>query len=88
MLMYVSIVIYGLRLVIVALQELPNCLHVIIIRDVQCRFLPLHQVSLLHLAFEIAKCIVCGCLYFFETANVLPEDVNCTNVYCECICVY
>ena len=37
MLIYVPIVMYGLRLFIVVLQELqclPNCLHVIIIRDV------------------------------------------------------
>ena len=34
--LYVPIVMYGLRLFIVVLQELPNCLHVCTIRDRGC----------------------------------------------------
>ena len=59
MAIYVPIIMYGLGLFIVVLQELhclPNCLHVFMIRVIGCyhvtKFRTLHL-----LVSEIAKCI-------------------------------
>ena len=56
---YVPIVMYGLRLFIVVLQELhclPNCLHICMIRVRGCYHIP-SFVALHLLVSEIAKCI-------------------------------
>ena len=64
---YAPIVMYGLRLFIVVLQELPclpNCLHVCMIRVRGCYHIT--KVFALYLMVsEIAKYIVRGCLLLF-----------------------
>ena len=53
MAIYAPIVMYSLRLFIVVLQELPNCLHVCMISVITSpSFIALHL-----LVSEIAKCI-------------------------------
>ena len=70
MAIYVPVVMYGLRLFIVVLQELQsllNCTHVSIIRVIgtSLSFVCLHlQV------FEIAKCIACSC-------SLLVQELYC-----------
>ena len=57
MAIYVTSVMYGLRLFIVVLQELhclPNCLHVCMMRELE---VAITSLSLLLLVSEIAKCI-------------------------------
>ena len=67
------IVMYGLRLFIVVLQELhclPNCLHVCMIRVRCCYHFTKFRCSTLS-GSEIAKCIAWGCLLFFFTRTTL-----------------
>ena len=46
--LYVPIVMYGLRLFIVVLQELPNCLHVCMIRVRGCYHITKFRYSIPH----------------------------------------
>ena len=75
MAIYVPIVMYGLRLLFVVLQELhclPNCLHACVIR-VKVAITSPSFVTLYLVVSEIAKtCLVVG--YFF---TALPEAVDC-----------
>ena len=67
MAIYVPIVMYGLRLFIVVLQELhclPNCLHVFMIRVRGYCHITMFRYSI-RLVSEIAKCIAWGCLLVF-----------------------
>ena len=70
---YVPIGMYGMRLVIVVLQEIRNWVHVSIISITSPSFVALHlPVS------EIAKCIVRGCLLLFYKNYIVYY-----NVYCD-----
>ena len=74
------IVMYGLRLFIVVLQELhclPNCLHVSIIRVITSpSFVALHLP-----VCEITKCIACGCLLLFYENYIVYYNVY--GYYCS-----
>ena len=88
--MYVPIVMYGLRLFIVVLQELqclPNCLHIIIIRYVQ------HQHSSVNIVYRTVNIILSlrklfiplslqVLFKFLKELNVLPEAISCCLLQC------